>query len=228
MGRRQWPRPWPLAATPLSKATRWAKKISGKWPPTRCCGCPARCGLKNALDGAGSGGEVCCRFSLRYVAPGKALPGAEAHWKALLADQLGQLGRARMLGTPTAVGTGAGSVGILHGESVVEEIKLFIKAGYSLPEAIGCASEQGARFFWRGPDRRVENRRSGHLSPYQGHAAPAAEKTGLPGRRLRQRRSQRQVPKNSVKGAPGRGKEQPARSETRRQRTGAIAKQAQM
>lgn len=102
---------------------------------------------KNALDSSGSGGDVCCRFSLRYVAPGKALPGAEAHWKAMLADQLGQLGRARILGTPTAVGTGAGSVGILHGESVVEEIKLFIKAGYSLAEAIGCASEQGARFF---------------------------------------------------------------------------------
>lgn len=102
---------------------------------------------KNALDSSGSGGEVCCRFSLRYVAPGKALPGAEAHWKAMLADQLGQLGRARILGTPTAVGTGAGSVGILHGESVVEEIKLFIKAGCSLAEAIGCASEQGARFF---------------------------------------------------------------------------------
>jgi len=102
---------------------------------------------KNALDSSGSGGEVCCRFSLRYVAPGKALPGAEAHWKAMLADQLGQLGRARILGTPTAVGTGAGSIGILHGESVVEEIKLFIKAGYSLAAAIGCASEQGARFF---------------------------------------------------------------------------------
>lgn len=102
---------------------------------------------KNALDSSGSGGEVCCRFSLRYVAPGKALPGAEAHWKAMLADQLGQLAQARILGTPTAVGTGAGSVGILHGESVVEEIKLFIKAGYSLAEAIGCASEQGARFF---------------------------------------------------------------------------------
>jgi imidazolonepropionase-like amidohydrolase len=108
---------------------------------------PSALRAKNALDGSGSGGDVCCRFSLRYVAPGKALPGAEAHWKALLADQLGQLGRARMLGMPTAVGTGAGSVGILHGESVAEEIKLFIKAGYTLAEAIGCASEQGARFF---------------------------------------------------------------------------------
>lgn len=102
---------------------------------------------KNGLDSSGSGGDVSCRFSLRYVAPGKAQPGAEASWKALLTDQLRLLGRARDLGVPTAVGTGAGSPGILHGESVVEEIKLFIKAGYSLAEAIGCASEQGARFF---------------------------------------------------------------------------------
>jgi hypothetical protein len=29
----------------------------------------------------------------------------------------------------TAVGTGAGSVGILHGETMVDELKLFIKAG---------------------------------------------------------------------------------------------------
>jgi len=108
---------------------------------------PSALRAKNALDSSGSGGDVCCRFSLRYVAPGKALPGAEAHWKTMLADQLGQLGRARTLGIPTAVGTGAGSVGILHGESVVEEIKLFIKAGYSLAEAIECASQHGARFF---------------------------------------------------------------------------------
>jgi len=102
---------------------------------------------KNGLDGASSGGDVCCRFSQRYVAPGKPVPGAEAFWKKLLAEQLTQLRLARKLGVTTAVGTGAGSVGILHGESLVEEMKLFIKAGYSLAETIRCASENGARFF---------------------------------------------------------------------------------
>jgi len=102
---------------------------------------------KNALDGAGTGGDVCCRFSQRYVAPGKPVPGAEAFWKKMLAEQLTQLRFARKLGVTTAVGTGAGSVGILHGESMVEEMKLFIKAGYSLEETIRCASENGARFF---------------------------------------------------------------------------------
>ncbi len=102
---------------------------------------------KNALDGAGTGGDVCCRFSQRYVAPGKPVPGAETYWKKILADQLTQLQFARKLGVTTVVGTGAGSAGILHGESMVEEIKLFIKAGYSLEETIQCASENGARFF---------------------------------------------------------------------------------
>ena len=102
---------------------------------------------KNGLDGAGGGGEVACRFSQRYVAPGKPVPGAEAFWKKMLAAQLAQLRLARKLGVTTAVGTGAGSIGILHGESVVEEIKLFIKAGYPLTEAIRCASANGAEFF---------------------------------------------------------------------------------
>jgi len=102
---------------------------------------------KNALVGAGAGGSVCCRFSQRYVAPGKPVPGAEAFWKKMLAEQLTQLRFAGKLGVTTAVGTGAGSVGILHGESMVEEMKLFIKAGYSLEDTIRCASENGAGFF---------------------------------------------------------------------------------
>lgn len=102
---------------------------------------------KNGLDGSASGGEVCCRFSQRYVAPGQPDPGAEAFWKGMLAEQLAQLRLARELGVVAAVGTGAGSVGILHGEAVVEEMKLFIRAGYSLAETIRCASATGAGFF---------------------------------------------------------------------------------
>jgi imidazolonepropionase-like amidohydrolase len=102
---------------------------------------------KNALDGSRAGGEVSCRFSQRYAAPGKPLPGAEAFWQKIIAEQLAQLSLAGKLGVTTAVGTGAGSVGILHGESMVEELKLFLKAGYTLAEAIRCASVIGAGFF---------------------------------------------------------------------------------
>jgi len=102
---------------------------------------------RTALDLSGGGEVVGCRFSTRYVAPGKAEPGAETYWQKVLADQLSQLPLALELGVTTAVGTGAGSVGILHGESMVEEMKLFIRAGYSLADTIRCASENGARFF---------------------------------------------------------------------------------
>ena len=44
---------------------------------------PSLLRAKNALDGSASGGDVCCRFSTRYVAPGKPVPGAEALWKKL-------------------------------------------------------------------------------------------------------------------------------------------------
>ena len=102
---------------------------------------------KNSVDGSGSGGDVACRFSQRYVAPGKGNPGAETYWKKTLDEQLTQLHLARSLGVTTAVGTGAGGIGILHGEAMVEEMKLFIKAGYSLPETIRCATAIGATFF---------------------------------------------------------------------------------
>ena len=64
-----------------------------------------------------------------------------------LNDQLAQLAFAREQGVNVAIGTDAGSLGVLHGESVVEEMKLFIKAGYSLPEAIRCATANGAQLL---------------------------------------------------------------------------------
>lgn len=61
-----------------------------------------------------------------------------------LNHQLEQVSMARELGVTIALGTDAGSIGVLHGESLVEELKLLIRAGYSLPEAIQCATANGA------------------------------------------------------------------------------------
>jgi len=61
--------------------------------------------------------------------------------------QLEQIALARELGVVIALGTDAGSRGVHHGESIVEEMKLLIKAGYSLPEAIRCASATGAQLL---------------------------------------------------------------------------------
>lgn len=65
----------------------------------------------------------------------------------IIANQLEQLATARELGVQVALGTDAGSLGVLHGESMVEEMKLFLRAGYSLEETIGCATANGARLL---------------------------------------------------------------------------------
>lgn len=64
-----------------------------------------------------------------------------------LEHQLGQLRLARQLGVQVALGTDAGSPGVLHGESAFEEMKLLAKAGYSLAEIVHCATQAGARLL---------------------------------------------------------------------------------
>ncbi|MDX9787566.1 MAG: amidohydrolase family protein [Desulfobacterales bacterium] len=64
-----------------------------------------------------------------------------------LDHQLEQMALARRLGVPVAVGTDAGSPGVAHGAGLVEEIKLFRLAGYTIEEAIRCASDNGARLI---------------------------------------------------------------------------------
>jgi imidazolonepropionase-like amidohydrolase len=61
-----------------------------------------------------------------------------------LATQLEQVALARELGVTVALGTDSGSPGVLHGEAVVEEMKLLIRAGFSLSGAIRCATANGA------------------------------------------------------------------------------------
>lgn len=64
-----------------------------------------------------------------------------------LEHQLGQLRLARELGVTVALGTDAGSPGVLHGESAFEEMKLLARAGYPLPEIVHCATLAGARLM---------------------------------------------------------------------------------
>jgi len=64
-----------------------------------------------------------------------------------LDHQLKQIEMARHLGVVIALGTDAGSLGVHHGSSVVEELKLLISAGFTLPEAVRCASFHGNRLL---------------------------------------------------------------------------------
>ncbi len=61
--------------------------------------------------------------------------------------QLNQISMARELGVRLALGTDSGSMGVLHGESLVEEMKVYRKAGFSLPETVRCATLNGARLL---------------------------------------------------------------------------------
>ncbi len=64
-----------------------------------------------------------------------------------LDHQLEQIYLARELGVPVALGTDAGSLGVHHGISVIEELKLLVKAGFSIQEAVKCATFNGAELL---------------------------------------------------------------------------------
>ena len=75
----------------------------------------------------------------------------------ILEHQLGQLSRARELGVKVAVGSDAGSLGVLHGEGLMEEMKLFKKAGYTLPEILYCSSTNGGGLLGLGSYGKVQS-----------------------------------------------------------------------
>ncbi|WP_136806005.1 amidohydrolase family protein [Desulfosediminicola flagellatus] len=64
-----------------------------------------------------------------------------------LQHQLDQLRLAREIGVKVVLGTDSGSPGVLHGEGVFEEMKLFTKAGYSLEEIVQSATSLGAELL---------------------------------------------------------------------------------
>ena len=66
---------------------------------------------------------------------------------SMLETQLEQIRRARELGVSVAAGTDAGGFGVRHGISLLGELKLLMEAGYSVEEAIFCATAQGARLL---------------------------------------------------------------------------------
>ena len=61
-----------------------------------------------------------------------------------LDEQIWQLRLARQFGVRVAMGTDAGSMGVHHGRSYLEEFRLFLAAGYTVGEAAGCAAREGA------------------------------------------------------------------------------------
>jgi len=74
-----------------------------------------------------------------------------------LNHQIEQMALGKKLGVSMALGSDAGSMGVHHGRSLLEELKLFVMAGFCLEEAIYCASGKGAELLG------IE--RTGNISP---------------------------------------------------------------
>ena len=64
-----------------------------------------------------------------------------------LDHQVEQMALGRKLGTRMALGTDAGTMGVRHGSSVLEELKLFGRAGFGVEVAIFAAAGQAARLL---------------------------------------------------------------------------------
>jgi imidazolonepropionase-like amidohydrolase len=61
--------------------------------------------------------------------------------------QLEQIGLAKKLGVPIAVGTDAGSLGVHHGKSYRDELKVLLEVGFTIEEAIHSAVNIGGRLL---------------------------------------------------------------------------------
>lgn len=86
-----------------------------------------------------------------------SVPGVEPQVaERTLQHQLGQLAWAREHGVKVAVGTDSGSWGVCHGEAMVEEMKLLVRAGYSLPETLRAATVHGAELLGMEPPWGLE------------------------------------------------------------------------
>jgi len=73
-----------------------------------------------------------------------------------LEHQLAQLQTARALGVKVALGTDAGSLGVHHGRALHEEMALLMTAGFSVEEAVRCATVNGARLLGLPHAGRIE------------------------------------------------------------------------
>jgi imidazolonepropionase-like amidohydrolase len=64
-----------------------------------------------------------------------------------LDHQLNQIRLAREFGVPMAIGTDCGSLGVHHGEAFSEEMRLFVEAGFTIPEVVRLATASGAQLI---------------------------------------------------------------------------------
>lgn len=76
-------------------------------------------------------------------------PESQAHRVAgkNMLHQIEQAGKAMEYGVTIALGTDAGSPGVYHGTSIVDELELLVKAGYSAEQAVKCATSNAMQII---------------------------------------------------------------------------------
>jgi imidazolonepropionase-like amidohydrolase len=89
----------------------------------------------------------------RMLAPGSVAADVA---RRTLDHQLEQMAFARQAGVMVAAGSDAGSPGVAHGSGLIEELKLLRLAGYTLEEAICCATANGSRLIRPQVSGRIE------------------------------------------------------------------------
>jgi len=58
--------------------------------------------------------------------------------------QMEQLQKAKTLGVPVTIGTDSGCPGVHHGQALIDEMALFLEAGYSISDIIQSSTQLGA------------------------------------------------------------------------------------
>jgi len=87
-------------------------------------------------------------YAMKAIAEHSPSGSVESQMAARNLDhQLEQISRARSMDIPVALGTDAGGFGLHHAESLIQEFKLLMTAGYSAEEAVRCSSLEGARLL---------------------------------------------------------------------------------
>jgi len=102
-----------------------------------------------------------------------------------LEAQLEQLALARDLGVRVACGSDSGSLGVVHGRSLAQEMALFVRAGFGLEEAVAAASALGAELLGLDGDLgRLTPGRPATFLVFEGPPAGLLQRLGRPERIL--------------------------------------------
>ena len=88
---------------------------------------------------------ACAMLACAQTAP----PGSPEQETArrTLDRQIERIASARAIGVQIACGTDSGTPGVLHGSSIWTELSLLARAGFSVEEAVRCATFHGARLL---------------------------------------------------------------------------------